>query len=213
MSRTRNLAIAVGFVALIGAASCSSSDSEGADTTTTEAVASTTSAAESAATVRFDKTIQQELFDVGCHPGEVDGVFGPNTDAAIVAFQKASGLEADGELGPETEAALKTAVADGTKVCDSSTTTTEPAETTTSAASGGAAPCTATALLGGMPDEGEQIASYVCAEGYAAGSLTDGTKFLLQSDNGKWVAPSQDPCGSASAGLPPEILSDGCPAN
>ena len=139
-------------------------------------------------------------------------MIGPKTDAAILAFQLADGLEADGELGPETEAALKKAVAEGRTVCGESTSTTTP-QTTTTTPSGGTAPCTASALLGGLPDEGESIGSYVCSEGWAAGTLSDGTtKFILQSDNGKWVAPSQDPCGSASAGLPPVILEDGCSA-
>lgn len=76
--------------------------------------------------------------------------------------------------------------------------------------SGGQAPCTASALTEGLPSEGESIASYVCSDGYAAGALSDGTRFLLQSENGRWYAPSQDPCGSASAGIPDEILSEGC---
>ncbi|MHB1139816.1 MAG: hypothetical protein ACYC2O_12745, partial [Microthrixaceae bacterium] len=89
-------------------------------------------------------------------------------------------------------------------------TTTNPAPPTTAAS--GSSPCTASALLTGLPDEGETISSYVCAEGYAAGSLDDGTKFILQAEKGGWYAPSQDPCGSASAGLPPVILEDGCSA-
>jgi hypothetical protein len=208
--RSRRAAALVTLAAVaLFAAACSSDDSS--DTTTT-AKETTTTAGESAATIRFDKTIQQELADVGCHPGAVDGIMGPNTDEAIRAFQQAAGLEVDGELGPETEAALKKDAADGKQVCGASTTTTTAGNTTTTAASNGQAPCTATALLGGLPAEGEKIASYQCADGYAAGTLTDGTKFLLQSEGGKWYAPSQDPCGSASAGIPPAILEEGCPA-
>jgi len=63
-------------------ASCSSDDDESATTTTpTE-----TTAAASADTVAFDEMIQQQLRDVGCYDGEVDGIMGPATDAAIVVF-------------------------------------------------------------------------------------------------------------------------------
>ncbi len=213
MSRFRNLSIVLlAAGSAVGLVACSSDDSK--DTTTTTAAEETTTtaaaeSAESAATIRFDKAIQQELADVGCYPGAVDGIIGAKTDAAILEFQKAAGLTADGELGPKTEEALKEAVAKGEKVCGASTTTTTPGTTTT--ATSGTAPCTATALLKGLPAEGESIGSYVCSEGYAAGTLSDGTtKFILEDDNGTWVAPSQDPCGSASAGLPPIILEDGC---
>lgn len=210
---TRIVAPALGVLALISLASCSSDDKKADDTTTTTAAAetTTTTGGESAATIAFDKEIQQELIDVGCYTGADDGIIGPETDAAIVAFQKAAGLEVDGELGPETEAALTKAVDEGEKVCDGTTTTTAPDTTTTTAASGGTAPCTATAIAAAL--DGESIASYVCSEGYAAGSVADTeAKFILQSEDGKWVEMTSDPCGSASAGLPPVILEDGCEA-
>lgn len=207
-------AIALAAVGLFATACGNDDDTSSSTTTTAAEETTTTESAATAATIRFDKEIQQELYDVGCHPGAVDGIMGPQTDAAILAFQEAAGLEADGELGPETEAALKKDAAAGTQVCgtSSSTTTTAKANSTTTTAANGQAPCTATALLGGLPAEGETIGSFQCADGYAAGSLTDGTKFLLQSEGGKWYAPSQDPCGSASAGIPPAILEAGCPA-
>ena len=128
-----------------------------------------------------------------------------------MAFQKAAGLETDGELGPETEAALTKAVDEGEIVCNGTTTTTAAGTTTTTAAGGGEAPCTATAITAAL--DGEAIASYVCSEGYAAGSVADTeAKFILQSEDGKWVEMTSDPCGSASAGLPPVILEDGCEA-
>jgi hypothetical protein len=209
---TRIAAPALGVLALISLASCSSDDKKSDATTTTAAAeTTTTAAAESAATIAFDKEIQQELEEVGCYRGADDGIIGPETDAAIVAFQKAAGLEVDGELGPETEAALTKAVDDGTKVCDGTTTTTAPDTTTTTAASGGTAPCTATAISAAL--DGESIGSYVCSEGYAAGSVADTeAKFILQSEGGAWLEMTQDPCGTASAGLPPVILEDGCEA-
>lgn len=50
--------------------------------------------------------LQRRLADGGFDPGSVDGVFGPRTRAAVVAFQKASGLETDGICGPRTWKAL-----------------------------------------------------------------------------------------------------------
>ena len=50
--------------------------------------------------------LQQALAERGFNPGPVDGVNGPQTKAAIMAFQKANGLAVDGIVGPKTIAAL-----------------------------------------------------------------------------------------------------------
>lgn len=42
---------------------------------------------------------------------KADGVFGPKTKAAVIAFQKANGLVADGVVGPKTRAVIEGAVA------------------------------------------------------------------------------------------------------
>lgn len=52
------------------------------------------------------RAIQRSLRDVGIHPGGVDGVYGPQTAAAVQAFQHANRLVADGEVGARTAAAL-----------------------------------------------------------------------------------------------------------
>ncbi len=51
--------------------------------------------------------LQRQLKKLGFNPGKIDGDFGPATRAALIAFQKSSGLLADGIAGPRTLGALK----------------------------------------------------------------------------------------------------------
>ncbi len=55
------------------------------------------------------RVLQEKLLYLGYTPGKADGIYGPNTMAAVVAFQKNSGLEADGCVGADTWAALEKA--------------------------------------------------------------------------------------------------------
>jgi lysozyme family protein/peptidoglycan hydrolase-like protein with peptidoglycan-binding domain len=50
--------------------------------------------------------IQQALAAKGFSPGDIDGEYGPDTEAAVVAFQLSEGLVADGQTGRETAEAL-----------------------------------------------------------------------------------------------------------
>jgi N-acetylmuramoyl-L-alanine amidase len=52
------------------------------------------------------KKVQQRLKNWGYYKGEVDGIFGSATLAAVKYFQKQNGLAADGIVGPKTAAAL-----------------------------------------------------------------------------------------------------------
>lgn len=52
------------------------------------------------------KTLQEKLNAKGFHAGSVDGIFGRNTRAAVIAFQNANGLAADGIVGRLTWAKL-----------------------------------------------------------------------------------------------------------
>ena len=53
------------------------------------------------------KALQQALAAAGQTPGTIDGVLGPQTAQALIAFQQAAGIPADGVYGPRTKAALE----------------------------------------------------------------------------------------------------------
>jgi len=52
------------------------------------------------------RRLQSALNRLGFDAGAADGVFGPKTEAAVRAFQRAAGIEADGEFGPVSYAAM-----------------------------------------------------------------------------------------------------------
>lgn len=51
--------------------------------------------------------LQDKLNRLGFDAGDTDGIFGPDTQAAVVDFQLNAGLHADGTAGPETLEALQ----------------------------------------------------------------------------------------------------------
>ncbi len=55
--------------------------------------------------------LQAALERLGHDPGTIDGIPGPNTHVALVAFQRAAGLKADGIYGPRSRQALAIALA------------------------------------------------------------------------------------------------------
>ncbi len=216
-ARSLAAAVACGATLLLGA--CSSDDSSSTTTTTAEEATTTTAAsgASAAERVLFDRTIQAELRAVGCYAGAEDGEIGPETDAAIVSFQQAAGITVDGELGPQTEARLKEAAGSDTKVCGGTgSTTTSAASSSTSTTAPGAARCTAAAV--GEALAPATVESYVCGNGWAAGSDLEGTgeaqveaAYLLKSSAGSWTRVDEaqlttvcnDP---TAAGVPTAVL-------
>ncbi|WP_264842571.1 peptidoglycan-binding domain-containing protein [Caldinitratiruptor microaerophilus] len=51
--------------------------------------------------------LQMCLLSHGFDPGSPDGVFGPKTERAVIAFQEANELKKDGIAGPLTIGKLK----------------------------------------------------------------------------------------------------------
>ena len=67
-------------------------------------------------------TYQQDLDDVGCWAGPVDGLLGTRTEAALREFQEAEGLTITGLFGGESEGALIAAARAGDTVCGTAST-------------------------------------------------------------------------------------------
>jgi hypothetical protein len=64
--------------------------------------------------LRTTRGIQLALAALGLAPGPADGIPGPLTRGAVIAFQVAHGLQADGIVGPLTRKELDTQVAQRT---------------------------------------------------------------------------------------------------
>lgn len=117
--RTAAAAFAIALVAAAcggGEASDTSTTSSVVFTeTTTSTVPQTTLATTSTTTTTAppkqsatDTTyrVQRDLIALGFFDGQVDGIAGEETQAAIRAFQTQQGITADGEFGPQTDAAM-----------------------------------------------------------------------------------------------------------
>lgn len=59
--------------------------------------------------------LQRRLAELGYRPGEPDGRFGAATASAVLAFEKAEGIDRDGIAGPEVMARLESPQAAGPK--------------------------------------------------------------------------------------------------
>ncbi len=118
--RPVRLTFAVGLLALVAAA-CSGAPAVDSTTTTTVVFTSTSDAGTTSTTTSSTTTtttqpslgatatifrVQQDLAALGFFDGQIDGIAGEETQAALKAFQTQQGIEADGEFGPNTDAAL-----------------------------------------------------------------------------------------------------------
>ena len=52
------------------------------------------------------RALQARLAELGFAPGQIDGVWGPRTRRAVIAFQRDRNLKTDGVVGPATRAVL-----------------------------------------------------------------------------------------------------------
>jgi N-acetylmuramoyl-L-alanine amidase len=52
------------------------------------------------------RALQVRLDSLGFDPGRIDGIFGPDTESALIAFQQDAGIAADGICGPDTTRAF-----------------------------------------------------------------------------------------------------------
>lgn len=79
------------------------------------------------------KDVQKQLIQLGYLKSEATGYFGSLTHAAVVAFQKANGIDPIGIVGPKTKAALTSATPkDPTANADTSSQTSTPTPSTSS---------------------------------------------------------------------------------
>jgi len=92
---------------------------ESSATQNTAAVQAPTSSGSSAGTLisyqrgAWVATLQRELAQLGYYHGSIVAIYGPDTTAAVEAFQSAHGLTVDGIAGPQTMAAIQQALAAG----------------------------------------------------------------------------------------------------
>lgn len=236
--RSRPAALAALTLALLLlAAACGSDDDSSADTTTTGAASATTeTTAGESDDSKFVKDVQGQLQQIGCYTGPIDGEDGPETQAAIEAFQKAAGLTVDDEVGPKTEEALKEAVASGrhdycsggasTSGATSTTAAHGGASTTSTTGGGGAststtagggggnvAPCTHDAIQAAL-GQGETLHKWQCARDATGQDYAGGTQSASgSSDRTNFILWAKDGTWTAYTGScdsVPQLVKEYC---
>lgn len=119
----RKLIFALGLLlsfTLVAAACGDDDDTSSGDTASSESGADPDAVSHTEMSAEELEIWQTDLAAVGCYPGAIDGENGPQTEAAVRAYQSAKGLTVDGLLGPQTEGALEESVAAGETVCTTS---------------------------------------------------------------------------------------------
>ena len=205
------LAVVVAVGAL--AAGCAKTSSSGsapssAGDATKASSASTTSAASSevagSGLVRFEAFEKLLLQQAGCARRGPSNILGADADAAVLAFQRAKGLQPTGELDEVTSTALSaSAAARETDVCDSP------------GASGTASParCSAVSVRAGLPAEAK-LTGFACSGDQAsAGTSGPSSGYFLRWTGSGWGEPVGVPeaCGrDRGAEAPAELRQVAC---
>ncbi|HWE08363.1 MAG TPA: peptidoglycan-binding domain-containing protein [Solirubrobacteraceae bacterium] len=98
--------------------------------------------------------VQRDLAQLGYYTGGFDGVYGPETTAAVEAFQSANGLTADGIAGPLTMAKIAQDLAGNGSQPSSTAASAGGSGSTTSGGSSPAGSGSTTTPSGGTSESG-----------------------------------------------------------
>jgi len=134
--------------------------------------------------------LQQQLTKLGFLKGSADGIFGPQTEAAVRSFQKAYGLKQDGIAGPATLGKLAE-VLSGSKGNDGSSSPPQSPPQSGGSSGSSSAPITTTLKLGSKGSQVVTLQKRLNELGYNCGaadgifgSKTRQAVMAFQKDNG-----------------------------